>query len=130
MGLPFAWDGYGEKGVSCWGLVVMFFADEFGITLPRHTDNVSLARAGRVKRADVWIDTPGLNKVDTIRSCDILHLRGFSSGGMNDLHCGIAVDGKRVLSANENMGSCVSNLYDSRYLNRFLGAYRVDGVEI
>lgn len=117
VGKPFSWEGYGPDSYFCWSLVVDVYRREFGITLPREVDREAPPGLS-------WIESIGFRRVDRPREGDVIHMRGFSNGRVNALHCGVAVDKRQVLHAEESTGSIVTRIHDDRFFKRFLGAYR------
>lgn len=102
IGLPF---GTGPGQVTCWSLVRMFYADQFGIDLPEHGDisprdlvRVAREMARGADAALVWREpqVPVTGDVVLMRS---------ARGGRAICHVGILADGRRVLHAEEDTGS-------------------------
>jgi cell wall-associated NlpC family hydrolase len=128
VGIPFAWNGYNRRGVSCWGLVVLVYRELFGIYLPRHDQPGARVAHGQAADPQTWL-APSIwasLELGEAQPGDLLHMVGLHSGRRTDLHCGIVAGRGLVLHAEEGTGSVIVNYErDPRYRRRVMGAYRV-----
>jgi cell wall-associated NlpC family hydrolase len=106
-GTPYALGGSSSRGVDCSSLTQIVFRDFFDLDLPRHTTAQLQAGSG-VRRSAIQ---PG----------DLIFFR--TSRGV--LHVGIAMGGGDFLHASVSSGVMISNINESYWSGRYLGARRV-----
>jgi cell wall-associated NlpC family hydrolase len=108
VGSRYVWGGASPAGFDCTGFVMWVFG-QFGVPLPRNEAG-QLASGDRVGADDLQ---PG----------DVLVFANTYRRGLS--HVGIYVgDGRFVHAADERHGVLVSNLWDSYWGPRFVGATR------
>jgi cell wall-associated NlpC family hydrolase len=108
VGSPYRWGGISPAGFDCSGFV-LFVYSQFGITLP-HDESGQLNSGLRVDPSDLQ---PG----------DIVAFANTYRRGLS--HTGIYVgNGQFVHAADERHGVIVSNLWDSYWAPRLVGAAR------
>ena len=111
VGSPYRWGGLSPAGFDCSGFVKFVYA-QFGIDLP-HDESGQLNSGPRVD-------------ADSLAPGDILVFADTYRAGLS--HVGIYIgDGRFVHAADEAHGVLVSNLWDSYWSSRFVGASRVLG---
>ena len=111
VGSRYRWGGASPAGFDCTGFV-MFVFGQFGVTLP-HNEAGQLAAGNQIAAADLQ---PG----------DVLVFANTYRRGLS--HVGIYVgDGQFVHAADERHGVLVSNLWDSYWGPRLVGASREMG---
>jgi cell wall-associated NlpC family hydrolase len=108
VGTPYRFGGASPAGFDCTGFV-MFVYSQFGISLPRN-------EAGQLNSG------PQVSP-DDLQPGDVVVFANTYRAGLS--HTGIYVgDGKFVHAANERTGVIISNLWDSYWGPRFVGASR------
>lgn len=124
VGLPWKERGASRDGVSCWGLVVLVYAEVLGIALPDYAaDRVSPAERERIAEAFAegrrllpWRGVPE----PEARAFDLLL---FRRGGL-DAHVGLVVVPGRMLHATSGADSAVVDYRTGRWSPRLAGVYR------
>jgi cell wall-associated NlpC family hydrolase len=106
-GTPYAYGGSSQNGIDCSSLTQIVFRDFFDLDLPRNTSQ-QLQTGSGVRRS-------------SIRPGDLIFFR--TSRGM--LHVGIAMGGGDFLHASVSSGVMISNLSESYWAGRYLGARRI-----
>ncbi|HEX8968062.1 MAG TPA: NlpC/P60 family protein, partial [Chloroflexota bacterium] len=108
VGSPYRWGGSSPNGFDCTGFVMWVYS-QFGISMP-HNEAGQLASGAPVGTDDLQ---PG----------DVLVFANTYRRGLS--HVGIYVgDGRFVHAADESHGVMVSNLWDSYWAVRLVGASR------
>jgi cell wall-associated NlpC family hydrolase len=108
IGTPYAWGGSSPRGFDCTGFV-MFVYRQFDIELPR-SEAGQLASGPRVAS-------------DDLQAGDVVVFQNTYRYGLS--HTGIYLgDGRFIHSANERTGVVVSNIWDSYWGPRYVGASR------
>jgi cell wall-associated NlpC family hydrolase len=111
VGSPYRWGGLSPAGFDCTGFVMWVFS-QFGISLP-HNEAGQLSSGERIGADDL---EPG----------DVLVFANTYRRGLS--HVGIYLgDGRFVHAADELHGVLVSDLWDSYWAVRFVGASREIG---
>jgi len=128
VGIPFAWNGYDQNGVSCWGLFVLVYKELYGVDLPKHYEYEQLVAQGKETDEKTWVSRSIWKplRMGQETTGDALHMLGLHNGKLKPLHCGIVVKKGLVLHSQEGTGVIISKyLSDSRYKKKVIGAYRV-----
>jgi cell wall-associated NlpC family hydrolase len=106
--------------LDCWGLLCLFYRQEFGILLPEYTVDtpdgakyVAELVAG-TRKEPVWAP------VSTIQYGDVLL---FRVQGL-PIHCGVSVGEGEFLHSFPKRDSCIERLDSLAWQKRFDGAYR------
>ena len=111
VGSPYRWGGMSPTGFDCTGFVMWVYG-QFGIGLP-HNEAGQLASGAAVSAYDLQ---PG----------DVLAFANTYRRGLS--HVGIYVgNGQFVHAADERHGVIISQLWDSYWGPRFVGASRATG---
>jgi lipoprotein Spr len=105
--------GNSKSGVDCSGFTVAVFAAVYGIQLPR----VSREQY-RISRK---ISTTELQEGDLVF---------FNTNGRGVSHVGIFLGNNRFIHASVSKGVMVNSLFEKYYLQRFIGAGRIDNKQI
>lgn len=103
IGIPYRDRGSSFSGCDCWGLVWLFHTQHLHSMIPRYEGYAS-AEGGdipdRIRQG--WAEwqqiQPGQTKLG-----DVLALRV----GRNPVHCGVVLDGSRMLHILEGRESCI-----------------------
>lgn len=106
-GTPYVLGGTSAAGVDCSSFVNIVYNDYFGIDLPGNT-------RGLLRHGD------GVRRV-SVRTGDLVFFRT----GRRTLHVGIMVEEGDFLHASTSGGVTMSNINESYWANRYLGARRV-----
>jgi cell wall-associated NlpC family hydrolase len=106
-GTPYLLGGKGPNGVDCSSFTQIVFDNFFDIDLPRNTREQLQSGEGIRRRA--------------IHPGDLIFFRT----GRNTLHVGIAMEDGDFLHASVSRGVMVSNLSESYWAGRYLGARRL-----
>jgi len=111
LGIPYVKGGRDidnpDSGLDCWGLVVMFYKNEYNIILPRY-DNITTSTSSIEDVSQELVTTDcykHFNTVQKSKAGDLILLRI----GNHPIHVGIVIDNKMMLHA--NTGSSVIETY-------------------
>jgi cell wall-associated NlpC family hydrolase len=120
IGIPYKDRARSECCVDCWGLVCLFYRNEFGIELPQYTTETP---EGQKYVAEVVAGTrvePTWKKVTQPTLGDVLLFRvqGLPT------HVGIALKDNEFLHSFPNRDSCIERLDSLSWTKRLDGAYR------
>lgn len=125
--IPYVWDGRGWEGIDCYGLMVLWFKEELGITLwdplELRLPNWRNVDASNVLHRSTFKDWKRIDPDrDGWQRHDGLLIRLPESENAN--HCGIVMNPYEFLHAQEIPGVNVSKLKLWRGGNRIVGYYR------
>ena len=125
VGLPFVSGGRDRRGVDCWGLVRLVFADVAGIDLPSH-DTVAADDLHKVLRLidRALLIPPWTTQVQrgAEKPLDVVVM----SDRRMPAHVGLVVAPGLVLHAQEKTLSAIMRLDDQVIGRRVIGIYRHD----
>ena len=107
VGVPYKWGGITTKGFDCSGLVWYVF-DKNKITLPR--------------TADVQYKKGKTVTIGNLQKGDLVFFTTYEPGAS---HVGIYLEKGKFIHASSSKGVMVSNLSDSYWKPRYLGARRI-----
>jgi len=107
VGVPYKWGGITTKGFDCSGLVWYVF-DKNKITLPR--------------TADVQYKKGKTVTIGNLQKGDLVFFTTYEPGAS---HVGIYLEKGKFIHASSSKGVMVSNLADSYWKPRYLGARRI-----
>ncbi len=112
-GVHYRTGGNTKSGVDCSGFTVAIYAAVYGISLPRVSrDQYRTSRK---------ISTTELQEGDLVF---------FNTRGHGVSHVGIYLGNNRFIHASVSRGVMVSSLFEPYYLQRFVGAGRIDDKQI
>ena len=112
-GVRYRTGGNTKTGVDCSGLTVAVYAAVYGIALPRVSrDQYRISRK---------ISTTELQEGDLVF---------FNTRGSGVSHVGVYLGNNKFIHASVSRGVMVSGLFEPYYLQRFIGAGRIDQKQI
>lgn len=112
-GVHYRTGGNTKTGVDCSGLTVAVYAAVYGIALPRVSrDQYRISRK---------ISTTELQEGDLVF---------FNTRGSGVSHVGVYLGNNKFIHASVSRGVMVSGLFEPYYLQRFIGAGRIDQKQI
>jgi lipoprotein Spr len=112
-GVRYRSGGNDHKGIDCSGFTLAVYAAVYGITLPR----VSREQYNNARK----ISTTELKEGDLVF---------FNTRGRGVSHVGIYLGNNFFIHASVSRGVMVSSLFEPYYLQRFVGAGRIDQKEV
>lgn len=129
VGLPYADRGRAPRGVDCWGLVMLVYADH-GVALSGHGDP-SWGEPGGVAEAFAQglAEGPWRPLGDRPpRALDLVVMTGLVRvGGQKRrmiVHCGVMVDDRRLLHVERETDACVLAIDHPQIAPRVAAIYR------
>lgn len=122
VGIPFRYRGRNRQGCDCYGLVCLVFLEQWGIRLPDYRDEYGdlpsedelMPLFAEGVKEEVWTGRKEPHTGDVV----LLMRAGLP------LHCGIMLDGLRMLHVTERTTACVERLDNTLWSRRVLGYYR------
>lgn len=123
VGLPYADRGRDEQtGLDCWGLVRLFYLEQFGIDLPSHTERYESSEARSQTAELVAHETSrAWRSVSVPRYGDVVALSTLG----RPFHVGVVLDGSRFLhTLNPEQGAVIDTLRSPSWAKRIEGYYR------
>jgi len=129
IGIPYVRGGRSEEtGLDCWGLVIKFYWDEYGIFLPSY-QSIDTSIDSIKDSSDKLLKSHSyrnFERVPTSKQGDLILIRV----GDYPIHIGIAIDDKNMLHAMEKAGSSVERFTGLRWKNRIESIHRYRTGEI
>ena len=120
VGIPFADHGRDASGCDCWGLVRLFYREQFGIELsdmgPAYRDTTDADGMRRVHEDQLACWRP----VNDPAPGDAVLLAVLGA----PVHVGVALDRRRMLHAQRGVDVVIERLDRPLWQNRFKGFYR------
>jgi NlpC/P60 family len=112
-GVRYRTGGNGKNGIDCSGFTVAVYAAAYGINLPR------------VSREQYRIS----RKISTteLKEGDLLF---FNTRGSGVSHVGVYLGNNKFIHATVSKGIMVNDLFEPYYLQRFVGAGRIDDKQV
>lgn len=108
-GVQYRRGGNTKNGVDCSGFTVAVYETVYGMTIPRVSrDQYKISRK---------ISSTELSEGDLVF---------FNTNGKGVSHVGVYLGNNKFIHASVSRGIMVSDLYDSYYMKRYLGAGRID----
>lgn len=122
--LPFRRDGRDRRGVDCWGLVRLVYAERLGLILPDHLGIFTATDAPTLRRIAVAMEREAARwtLVEEPVEYDVV-LMSRVVGGI-PVHVGLCVGGGGLLHICEGANSTCEPLARSLWTPRILGFYR------
>lgn len=125
VGIPYQLHGTTREGLDCWGLLRLWYRDQYGIELPsfgdrysRELDAVERAHIAEVVRGEA-VKWQAIRQGQEQRG-DLVLFRVLGA----DAHLGIVVDVGCFLHARPGTDSCVERYDSPAWARRLAGIYR------
>jgi len=120
IGIPFSLKGRDFSGADCWGLVLLWYENEYGVKLKSfHEDYEDISDKGGIESATRkerknWEKTsePEIGNVVLIR------ITGA------EMHTGIYIGEGKMLHVMQGINSCIENLREPKWSQRVVGYYK------
>lgn len=119
IGLPYASNGRDESGIDCWGLVRLFYKQEYNIDLPSYTEDYSGAYDTRIldmmdQYKNNWsqVETPEPGSVI------VFNILG------EPFHVGIYIGEGKFIHARDGKDSVVESVESPKWKKRIEGYYK------
>ena len=119
IGLPYKDNGRDTAGVDCWGLVCLFYKNEFDIDLPSYTDEYSGPYDPSVTRViniykDKWDNTTTPAEGDVL----VFNIYGEPA------HVGVYIGNNKFLHSREGKDVVIESLNNVKWIKRLEGIYQ------
>jgi len=119
LAIPYQWDGRDFSGCDCWGLVIFYLKNKFGITLVDYQHGYRNSKEMVGTQIMIEKAYEDFLKVDNPQAGDIAVLR---NGSRTPNHCGVMIDKDTMLHTYEGVGCHTSKLKE--WEDRLWGIYR------
>lgn len=124
VGVPFGDRGRDRAAVDCWGLVVLFYREQFEIALPAYDEDYATATDRREIAALMAAEVPReWEKTEAPQVGDAVL---FRIGG-HPLHCGIWMTPEHFLHCERGTATCIGRFQHPKWQGRLIGAFRYRG---
>lgn len=120
IGLPFEPFGRDESGLDCWGLVRLFYRNEFNVELP-DLNGYDSVKDHKAISGLVETEKPKWEKAQP----EFGHVIVFNMAG-RPVHVGVVIDTLRMLHIQTGKNSCLERFTSPRWKNRIEGVYRLN----
>lgn len=120
IGLKFIPKGRTIEGIDCWGLVRLFYKDEFGVELPSYSDEYESPTHRQSVSEAIKANLGNWTAVSSPNFGDVLVFRILGL----PLHTGIYIGNGNFIHSYKNTNSCIERLKSVNWENRVLGIYR------
>lgn len=119
IGLPYASNGRDESGIDCWGLVRLFYKQEYNIELPSYTEEYSGAYDSRIlDMMDLYKNNWAQVQQPEVGSVIVFNILG------EPFHVGVYVGEDKFIHARDGMDSVVESINSPRWTKRIEGYYK------
>lgn len=118
IGIPYAVKGRTEKGVDCWGLVRLVYANEFGIDLPSLAEDYNDDDV--VKAELIALHKEGWERVEEPSDGDVILFKMLGY----EAHVGVYVGDNTFLHCRENQDTVRESINNPIWKRRIVGAFR------
>lgn len=121
MEIPYVWHGKDWSGADCYGLLILFFKEEYGIELTDFrydaTDWEGIRDSSFIEdNVDTdWIEV----SLDEVREGDLILINKSDSA---PFHCGVALTSEQFLHTGKSHGAVVSRI--TTWKKRIFAVYR------
>ena len=119
IGLPYATNGRDESGIDCWGLVRLFYKQEYNIDLPSYAEEYSGAYDDRI------LDMMALykNNWQQTTTAEPGSVIVFNILG-EPFHVGVYIGEGKFIHARDGMDSVVESVNSPKWVKRIEGYYK------
>jgi lipoprotein Spr len=111
LGTRYRYGGASKSGIDCSALMQVFFASLYGASIPR-TARQQYDASRKISRAE-------------LKEGDLVFFN--TTGGVS--HVGFYLQNNKFAHAASSEGVTISDLYDSYWVNRFIGAGRIEDLQ-
>jgi hypothetical protein len=119
IGLPYATNGRDESGIDCWGLVRLFYKQEYNIDLPSYTEEYDGAYDTRIlQMMDLYKNNWAQVQSPEVGSVIVFNILG------EPFHVGIYIGEDKFIHARDGMDSVVESVNSPRWNKRIEGYYK------
>jgi sulfur carrier protein ThiS len=119
IGLPYAANGRDESGIDCWGLVRLFYKQEYSIELPSYTEEYAGAYDTRILgMMDLYKNNWAQVAQPEVGSVIVFNILG------EPFHVGIYIGDDKFIHARDGMDSVVESVNSPRWAKRIEGYYK------
>jgi hypothetical protein len=119
IGLPYATNGRDESGIDCWGLVRLFYKQEYAIELPSYTEEYSGAYDTRIlEMMDQYKNNWSQVQTPETGSVIVFNILG------EPFHVGIYIGEDKFIHARDGMDSVVESVNSPKWSKRIEGYYK------
>lgn len=119
IGLPYAANGRDESGIDCWGLVRLFYKQEYSIELPSYTEEYAGAYDTRILgMMDLYKNNWAQVSQPEVGSVIVFNILG------EPFHVGIYIGEGKFIHARDGMDSVVDSVASPRWVKRIEGYYK------
>jgi hypothetical protein len=118
IGLPYATNGRDESGIDCWGLVRLFYKQEYNIELPSYTEEYDGAYDTRILgMMDLYKNNWSQVQQPEVGSVIVFNILG------EPFHVGVYIGDDKFIHARDGMDSVVESVNSPRWSKRIEGYY-------
>lgn len=119
IGLPYASNGRDESGIDCWGLVRLFYKQEYNIELPSYTEEYSGAYDSRIlDMMDLYKNNWAQVQQPEVGSVIVFNILG------EPFHVGVYVGEDKFIHARDGMDSVLESVNSPKWVKRIEGYYK------
>ena len=119
IGLPYTSNGRDESGIDCWGLVRLFYKQEYDIDLPSYTEEYAGAYDTRIlEMMDQYKNNWSQVQTPEIGSVIVFNILG------EPFHVGIYVGEDKFIHARDGMDSVLESVNSPKWTKRIEGYYK------
>jgi hypothetical protein len=119
IGLPYASNGRDESGIDCWGLVRLFYKQEYDIELPSYTEEYSGAYDTRIlDMMDIYKNNWAQVQQPEVGSVIVFNILG------EPFHVGVYVGEDKFIHARDGMDSVLESVNSPKWAKRIEGYYK------
>lgn len=130
LAIPYVSGGRDEAGCDCWGLVRLVHMRQRGVLLPSYseieTEDLRAVARAMLAGSDATAASPW-RRVEDPATYDVVLMAGTArgaTGGRIPVHCGVMVDGQRVLHVEADCDAVIVGLDDPTVARRIMGVWR------
>jgi len=120
IGIPYEPNGRSIKALDCWGLVILLYLREFGITLPDYREQYKHSHDWKAVEDTVLGNLGEWTLVEKKEPGDLLV---FNILG-HPIHTAVYLGDNNFLHCFQNTHSCIERLDSITWARRLVGAYR------